>query len=378
VKGSNGFLRFFLFVVISGIGGFLLSLTGLPVGWMIGTLITATFLSFARPKALNLPNNKSGIPKYWLYIGQCILGIELGQKINTSVLFTFNDNWLAITIMLLLSIAFSLLAGFILWKISNLDMLTSFFATAPGGMSAMPGIADEVGANTGIVSIIQTVRVFLVILTIPLLLSSWFSNQGNTEFSNTVSSEISRFEPTLVLITILLVFVAIGGYYLGKYLKFPAPWLLGCMVSVAIFKSISSLAIGHDLLAWWPHELIIFSQIFIGASIGSRFHKNMFIGLKNTLLTSTLCTFGFILSMFLCAYIISAITGITFITSALAFAPGGIAEMTTTAVVLKGDPTFVVAVQVLRIIAVIVILPPVFRLLNYWDVKKKEKSQISA
>ncbi|MEC1716063.1 AbrB family transcriptional regulator [Schinkia azotoformans] len=378
MKGSKGFLRIFLFVVLSGAGGFLLSLTGLSIGWMIGTLIMATVLSFTRPKFLSIPNNKAGIPKYWLYIGQCILGIELGQKMNTSVLFTFRDNWLAVTIMLLLSISFSLLAGYIFWKISNLDMLTSFFATAPGGMSAMPSIADEVGANTGIVSIIQTVRVFLVILTIPVLLSSWFSDGVNTELINVVANETIAFEPNQILMTIILVFVAIVGYHLGKLLRFPAPWLLGSMVSIAIFKSLSSLYLGHDLLAWWPHELIIFSQIFIGASIGSRFHKKMFVGLKKTLFVSSLCTIGFILSMFLCAYIVSAITGITFITSALAFAPGGVAEMTTTAVVLKGDPTFVVAVQVFRIIAVCVMLPPVFRLLNYWDVKKNKHSQISA
>lgn len=378
MKGSKGFLRIFLFVVLSGAGGFLLSLTGLSIGWMIGTLITATVLSFTRPKFLSIPNNKAGIPKYWLYIGQCILGIELGQKMNTTVLFTFRDNWLAISIMLLLSISFSLLAGFILWKYSNLNMLTSFFATAPGGMSTMPGIADEVGANTGVVSIIQTVRVFLVILTIPVLLSSWFSNQVNTEFSNTISSETISLEPNQLLMTIILVFVAVVGYFFGKYLKFPAPWLIGSMVSVAIFKSFNPLFFGHDLLAWWPHELIIFSQIFIGASIGSRFQKSMFIGIKKTLIISSLCTIGLIFSMLVCAYIVSAITGITFITSALAFAPGGVAEMTTTAVVLKGDPTFVVAVQVLRIIAVCVILPPIFRLLNYWDLKKNRQSKISA
>ncbi|MEC1719896.1 AbrB family transcriptional regulator [Schinkia azotoformans] len=378
MKGSKGFLRIFLFVVLSGAGGFLLSLTGLSIGWMIGTLIMATVLSFTRPKFLSIPNNKAGIPKYWLYIGQCILGIELGQKMNTTVLFTFRDNGLAISIMLLLSISFSLLAGFILWKYSNLNMLTSFFATAPGGMSTMPGIADEVGANTGVVSIIQTVRVFLVILTIPVLLSSWFSNQVNTEFSNIISSETISFEPNQILMTIILVLVAVVGYFLGKYLKFPAPWLIGSMVSVAIFKSFSPLFFGHDLLAWWPHELIIFSQIFIGASIGSRFIKSMFIGIKKTLIISSLCTIILIFSILVCAYIVSTITGITFITSALAFAPGGVAEMTTTAVVLKGDPTFVVAVQVLRIIAVCVTLPPVFKLLNYWDLKKNSHTQISA
>lgn len=110
MKDSKGFLRYFLFVLLSGTGGFLLSLTGFPVGWMIGTLITATVLSFTRPKFLQLPNQNKGIPKYWLYIGQCILGIEIGQKMNNSVLLTFKDNLLAITIMLLLSILFSFLA----------------------------------------------------------------------------------------------------------------------------------------------------------------------------------------------------------------------------------------------------------------------------
>ena len=33
-------------------------------------------------------NTYQGIPKYWLYVGQCILGIELGQKSRVQF-FTF-------------------------------------------------------------------------------------------------------------------------------------------------------------------------------------------------------------------------------------------------------------------------------------------------
>lgn len=100
------------------------------------------------------------MPKYWLYMGQFILGIHLGQKLNLTFLHVFKENWLAIILMLLLSIIFSLLSGLVLWKYSNTDMMTSFFGTAPGGLSAMPGIAEEAGANTAVVSIIQTMRVF--------------------------------------------------------------------------------------------------------------------------------------------------------------------------------------------------------------------------
>ena len=176
------------FVIISGLGGFLLSLTGISIGWMIGTLLTATFFCILSPKSIGRSIPQKGIPKYWLAIGQCILGIELGLKMNGSVLSIFQDNWLTISTMLLLSIFFSLLSGLVLWKFSKLDMLTSFFATAPGGLSSMPSIAEEVGANTGIVSIVQTMRIFLVILTVPVILSFGISNPIDTVNDHTASS----------------------------------------------------------------------------------------------------------------------------------------------------------------------------------------------
>jgi membrane AbrB-like protein len=345
---------------------------------MIGTLLTAAFLSILRPAFLHVPHTQKGIPKYWLYIGQCILGIELGQKVNTSVLYIFKENWSTISIMLLLSIIFSLLSGLVLWKYSKLDMLTSFFATAPGGLSSIPGIAEEVGANTGVVSIIQAMRVFFVIITIPVIISFLFGHSAVHENNNAVPAQITTFEVEQLAVTILFVLVAWIGYHLGKLLKFPAPWLIGGMITVAVVKSYGSALIGFDLVAWWPQSLIILSQIFIGASIGSRFTKTMFVGLNRTLFISFLSTIGLIISVFICAYFVSIFTDIPFLTAGLAFAPGGIAEMTTTALVLNGDATFVVAVQVLRVVTVCITLPPFFRFLKYLEVKKKSHTNLSA
>lgn len=378
MQKNRNFIQFFLFVIVSGVGGLFLSLTGLPIGWMIGTLLMATFLSILFPNLLRLPRNQKGIPKYWLFIGQCILGIELGQKVNGSVLYIFHENWSTITIMLLLSIFFSLLSGLVLWKYSNVDMLTSFFATAPGGISSIPGIAEEAGANTGVISIVQAMRVFLVILTFPLIISFLNSHSEGNANNYTIPTELTKFGIEQFAFTILFVCIAWIGYHIGKFLKFPAPWLIGSIVSVAIVKSFSSELFGYEVVAWWPQSLMIVSQIFIGASIGSRFHKNMFKGLKRTLIVSFLSTIGLIVSVFICAYFVSVITDITFLTAGLAFAPGGIAEMTTTALVLNGDATFVVAVQVLRVITVCITLPPLFRFLIYWEVKRKSHSDLSA
>jgi membrane AbrB-like protein len=379
LKTNTKFQHSVVFIMISCIGGFILSLTGLGIGWMIGTIVLAAFLSFRQPAWLKVTTEANGLPSYWLKIGQWLLAIELGRQMNLSVLQTFSDHWITITIMLFLSVIFSLLSGLVLWKCSQTDMLTSFFATAPGGVATMPGIAEEVGANTATVSIVQTLRVFLVVLTIPIIVSSWLTVPvDQAMISSSLTSGSSEFQWSQLLGTIILGLTAWGGHYVGKILRFPAPVLVGGMVCVAVVQSLISFFTGHDLIVWWPHSIMILSQICIAASIGSRFQRSMFIGIQKTVAVAFLSTVALIVAMFGCAYLVAKATGISLVTSVLAFAPGGVAEMATTAVVLHADSTFVVTVQVLRIIVVILVLPPFFRLINRWELRKRTHSHLSA
>ncbi|MFJ5622703.1 AbrB family transcriptional regulator [Peribacillus loiseleuriae] len=122
--------------------------------------------------------------------------------------------------------------------------------------------------------------------------------------------------------------------------------------------------------------LVFYLSVLILASIP--LPQGMFIGLKQTLVVAFISTLMLIVAMFACAYFVSKITGMAFMTTALALAPGGIAEMATTAVVLDADSTFVVAVQVLRIIVVCLVLPPIFKILHKWEIRKNVHSHISA
>lgn len=357
MKATLSFSSTFLLIILSALGGLLLSSLGMSIGWMIGTLIVATTLAITRPQFLKIPSNSKGMPKIWLYVGQLILAIELGQQINLTVVSTFVDNWLPVSIILLISILFSLGSGFILFKFTSNDLLTSLFSTAPGGLSAMPGIAEEVGANTATVSVVQIMRVFLVVLTVPLLVSSL----GEKAIVATTSEAASSFSLESVLWTFTLVGAAFIGYLIGKRFKFPAPWLVGGMLTVGITQVAGSALVGYNLTAWWPHLVLIMAQVIIATSIGSRFRADMFQGMKRTIGVAFISTIVLIGTMFICAYIVSEVGGIPFITTALAFAPGGVAEMATTSVVLGADAPFVVAVQVFRILIVSLLLPPIFR-----------------
>lgn len=359
------------FIILSSLGGYALASTGMSLGWLIGSLIVASILSSWRPKWSGIVNDQAGLPGYWRWIGQFILGIELGRKITASVIYTFLDNWALILITLVLSILFSLLSGLVLWRYSHTDLMTSLFGTAPGGLSSMPSIADEVGANTLVVSIVQTIRILSVLLIVPFM--THFLPLDN---SMTVDSSKLKFagevaiNGTSLLWTVVIVVGAWCGYMVGKWIKLPAPWLVGAMIGVCLIQSLLSVYFGQEPISWWPHWLINVSQILIGTSIGSRLNKQMFTGLGKVVVVGLLSSIGLIFFMFLLAWIVSITANIPLITTVLAFAPGGLAEMATISVLIHADIGFVVTVQILRILVVLITLPPIIKLASKRVLKK--------
>lgn len=128
-----------LFILISGIGGLLLSFAGFAIGWMVGTLVLAGALSLWRPRWVGRLQSEKGLARVWLHAGQWLLGIQLGQQINLSVVHIFEQSWLTIVFMLLLSIILSLLSGFMLFGLSQNDLITAYTGRPPGDFRQWPG-----------------------------------------------------------------------------------------------------------------------------------------------------------------------------------------------------------------------------------------------
>lgn len=348
------------YLLFSMIGGLILSFSRIPIAWMLGSLIFAALLSSFPKKWLKSKYEMNGIHPYWRQIGQAILGIELGQSFSVSIMVTFEDYFFIIIAMVIFSIAIAFLSGILLWRFSNANMMTSLFGTTPGGISAMPTIAEEVGANAFVVSIIQTLRILLVIGVIPFVAGKLNST------TVPISLEIHpiTLDHLTLIFTGILIIGALAGANVCKRIKMPAPWLVGSMLGAVITQMFFPLLFGHIGKAYWPHGLIIFAQILIGTSIGSRVNKDMFTGLGRIVGAGLLCSVCLVISMLVCSFLIADITHIPLVTCILAFAPGGVAEMATAAIALHADSTFVVAVQSLRLITILILLPPLFRFLN--------------
>ena len=64
------------------------------------------------------------------------------------------------------------------------------------------------------------------------------------------------------------------------------------------------------------------------------------------------------------AWAVHGLTGIPFDSAVLAFAPGGLAEMSLIALYLGGDTAYVAAHHIVRITMVVLLVPPSYKLLK--------------
>ncbi|QQK76472.1 AbrB family transcriptional regulator [Salicibibacter cibarius] len=372
-------MPYIIYFILCGLGGLLFSFTNLSIAWMIGALVVGSLVAIFQPGFLDLKRAVNKVPKSWLWLGQGILGIQLGLYINMTLIETLSNYWIIILSVLVLSIIFAFITGFFLFYFTKTDLLSSFIATAPGGVAAMPAYAQEVDANVAAVSVTQVLRVVLVISTVPVLLSFNGGNGGASENIQSITYEATvlplsfgQFGWTFLLLALALLFA-----FTSKKLKIPAPWLLGAMVTAAAFNLISAQALPAATL-WWPDWALPVAQLFLGASIGAKMQKDLFRDSKAVIIVGIISSLALIAALAALSILVASQTQLDMITSILAFSPGGVAEMAATAVELDADSTFVVAVQVIRIMAVLLVLPPMFQLLRKYVLKEGKENHVKS
>ena len=136
-------------------GGFIFEWFGLPGGAMTGAIIAVILLkSFS-----SLPQAAFPRPfQFCIYAG---LGVLVGNMYRPEMLLAVRDTWPVLVISTLLVLVAGMLIG-------NLDVTSAYLATSPGGLNVVVGLAADMGPNAPIVLAYQMVRLYTIILTVPL------------------------------------------------------------------------------------------------------------------------------------------------------------------------------------------------------------------
>ena len=155
-------VHFLLLVTISAIGGIAFRSLGIAAGALIGSMLAGTFYCVARGEA--------AFPKRLRVCMQISSGAYVGCRLEPETLASMGELLIPLVIMFIGTITFSFGIGFLIHKLTKLDLLTSVLASCPGGRQEMAYLSEDIGADTPSIAIMQTARMVCVIAFFPTLL----------------------------------------------------------------------------------------------------------------------------------------------------------------------------------------------------------------
>jgi membrane AbrB-like protein len=116
------------------------------------------------------------LPKWLLAMGYLCIGWQIGLRFTRKVLVHAARVLPQIIISILAVIVFCGGLAYLLTKFLDIDPLTAYLATSPGGVDAVAIIAASANVNVGFVMTLQLSRALLVVFVGPVI-SRFFSNR---------------------------------------------------------------------------------------------------------------------------------------------------------------------------------------------------------
>ena len=327
-------------LVVGAAGGALFAWLNLPLAWMLGAMVATTVVSLG---GANLY-----VPGPMRSIMVAIIGVLLGASFTPEVIEKARE-W-PLTIGCLLLYLGVLVGALFLYfhRIVGLDVPTAYFSATPGGLSEMVITGAAMGADDRTIALIHTSRVLLVVLAIPL----WY------RFMTGVATTPSAMGPSIGAIGLadvaVLAACAVVGVVGGRLLRLPAYRLSGPLLASA---AVHVTGLNESAPPW---EVVAAAQVVVGSAIGARFTGvpiRRVLGLMAAALVSTVLMLAATVSF---ALVLAPATGLDWRSIVLAYAPGGLAEMSLIALSLGIETAFVATHHVIRIGLIVVAAPLVF------------------
>ncbi|MFQ5545096.1 MAG: AbrB family transcriptional regulator [Acidiferrobacterales bacterium] len=322
---------------IGAVGGALFFALNMPLAWMMGAMVFTTVASMMGTRLYVLP------PLRALMV--TVLGVLLGSAFTPDILEQAARWPITLAAMLLYVVLGTGMLYLYFRKLFGYDRITAYFSATPGGLNEMVIVGGAFGGDDRTIALIHGSRVLLVVLVIPF----WF------RFTQDVGAGVSFTGPSLLASAPIdigvLVLGAVVGTLIGKFLRLPAYRLVGPMLSTA------AMQIAAVTESVPPYEIVFVAQVVVGSAIGARFTGIALQHIFRTMAASAgatglllVCTVAFTLTLV-------PLSGMGFTPLTLAFAPGGLAEMSLIAVSLGIETAFVATHHVARVAMIVIGAP---------------------
>lgn len=152
-----------IFIYAFGImGGVLLLAVDFPAGGVVGAMLAVGFINIVLKEQYIFPKE---VMRFAL-LG---VGVTIGLEFSPMMLQKIQEMILPIIGFSLIVVLGNLAVGWFIRYMTDWDTITCLLGSAPGGLSQMLALGDEMEADTLKISIMQLVRVLTIILSIPVI-----------------------------------------------------------------------------------------------------------------------------------------------------------------------------------------------------------------
>lgn len=151
-------------LVAAAVGGLLAQRLGMPGGLVVGAMLGAGSVRGA------FPGPQVSVPEPLQTVSMLIIGAAIGSRITRGMFADLHSLLLPALVSAVLLILAGLVGAYLLQAL-GFAPLASILATSPGALSSIAALAAERGAGAAEVAVFHTVRVVLVVLSLPGLLA---------------------------------------------------------------------------------------------------------------------------------------------------------------------------------------------------------------
>jgi hypothetical protein len=323
-------------------GGALLSLLHVPLAWMIGAMLGTAVLGW---------NHTADFPGWARPAGMAVLGLSFGTTFSGPVLGAVTAAVPVLLIGALISILAGALVAPLFVRLAGVDSRSAYFSAVPGGIVVMAMLAHEAKVPVAPVTLAQTVRVLVVVLTFPPLLG-WLAPHGD------VSEFLAPRQPVSPL---GLLAMAAGGLLMVwplARLGIANPWMLGPCAFTLVLAASGALPSGV------PKPLVDAGQVAMGATLGLRLTRSFILGSRRLFRASVLTAVALSLLLSAIAVPVALLAGLPLAAVILGLAPGGMPEMALTAKALELAVPLVLGFHLARTLLANLLVGPLLRLLE--------------
>ncbi|MEW9676906.1 AbrB family transcriptional regulator [Lentibacillus sp. L22] len=355
--------HFILTLITAVIGGALFKLLHIPVPWLLGPMVAGLI-------GTNVLKQHYFWPTGIRDAGMMIVGYTIGLSMTPVALHAMAlqlPTMLSMTVILLL---FCSGIAYVVSKLSDSDYNTTLLGSIPGGLTQVIMLAEETeGINLAVVTVTQVIRLMMIIIMMPLLVTLPVYNDGaagNASTAvNTVTASWSGLFPGLLLFAV----VSIVLTFVGNKIHFPTSFLLGPAIGTAILQAFGIE--GPHL----PPVLINMSQLMIGMHVGLMLQTDQIQRKMRTIGLAIGSGLMLLLGSLVLSVVLTKIHPVSNATALLSLAPGGMDQMGIIAHEIHADLSMVSGYQLFRTFFIYFAVPPLVKLIFKMMDRRKAAQQ---